>query len=91
MKQKVRSTFLRYTLRHEKDMERIFFFNLKSGLKNFVVVDAQSRSGNFAHINENSAKWTTPGAISHIIFGHINNIYVHPNLGTDGLNSRKIL
>ena len=72
-------------------MERILLLNVKSELKNFVVVDAQSRSGNFAHINENSAKWTTPGAISHIIFGHINNIYVHPNLGKDGLNSRKIL
>ena len=58
-------------------MERIFFFNLKSELKNFVVVDAQSRSGNFAHINENSAKWTTPGAISHIIFGIVINLTLH--------------
>ena len=81
--------FLGHSLRYEKDMERIFFFNLKSELKNFVVVDAQSRSGNFAHINENSAKWTTRGAISHIKFCHINNIYVHPKLGKDGLNSRK--
>ena len=71
-------------------MEKIFFFNLKFELKNFVVVDAQSIFGrNFAHIDENSAKWTTPGAISHIGFAHINNIYVHPNLGKDGLNSKK--
>ena len=70
-------------------MEKIFSFNLKSELKNIVLVDAQSHSRNFTHIDENSAKWTTPGAISHIMFGHINNIYVHPNLGKDGVNSKK--
>ena len=70
-------------------MERILFLNVKSELKNFGVVDAQSRSGNFTYIEENSAKWTTTGAISHIRFGHINNIYVNPNLGKDGLDSRK--
>ena len=70
-------------------MEKIFFFNLKSELKNFVVVDAQSLSGNFAHIDENFIKWTTPGAISHIKFGHINNIYVHPALGKGGLASKE--
>ena len=70
-------------------MERLFFSNVKSELKNFVVVDAMSRSGNFTYIKENSAKWTTTGAISHIKFGHISDIYVHPNLGKDGLDSRK--
>ena len=73
-------------------MERLFFSNVKSELKNFVVVDAMSRSGNFTYIKdrkENSAKWTTTGAISHIKFGHIHNIFVHPNLGKDGLDSRK--
>ena len=70
-------------------MERLFFSNVKSELKNFVVVDAMSRSGNFTYIKENSAKWTTTGSISHIRVGHINNIYVNPNLGKDGLDSRK--
>ena len=78
-----------HSLRYEKDMEKIFFFNLKSELKNFVVVDAQSRSGNFTYIKKNYAKWTTTGAISHIKFGQIHNIFVHPNLGKDGLDSRK--
>ena len=72
-------------------MEKIFFFNLKSELQNFVVVDAQSLSGNFTHIDENSAKWTTPGAISYILFGHINNIYVHPALGKGGLSCKNSL
>ena len=71
-------------------MEKIFFSNLKYELENIVLVDGQSQSfRNFTHIDENSAKWTTPGAISHIMFGHINNIYVHPNLGKNGLNSKK--
>ena len=70
-------------------MESIFLLNLKYELENFVVVDAQSRSGNFAHINENSAKWTFPSAISHIKFGRIHTIYIHPDLGKDGLDSKK--
>ena len=32
-----------HTLRYETNMERIFLLNLKSELKNFVVVDAQIR------------------------------------------------
>ena len=32
-----------HTLRYDKDIERIFLLNLKSELKNFVVVNAQVR------------------------------------------------
>ena len=39
-------------------MEKIFFSNLKSELKNIVLVDGQSQSfRNFTHIDENSAKY----------------------------------
>ena len=85
-------------------MERIFLLNLKSELKNFVVVDAQVRQENnyysngvmiersttlvnTAHFTGNSAKWTFPQPIN--TFARITNIFVNPNLGREGLYSKK--
>ena len=88
-------------------MERIFLLNLKSELKNFVVVDAQvrldtthisngvlierlTRLVNHAHFTGNSAKWTFP-QLTTITFARINNIFVNPNLGREGLYSKEEL
>ena len=88
-------------------MERIFLLNLKSELKNFVVVDAQIRQTisyenlngvlieesttlvNTANFTGNSVKWTFPQTITTITFARITNIFVNPNLGREGLYSKK--
>ena len=87
-------------------MEKIFFFNLKSELKNFVVVDAQILLDTTFHSNGvliersarlvNTAHFTGNSAKwtfppSITTFARIKNIFVNPNLGREGLYSKEEL
>ena len=88
-------------------MKRIFLLNLKSELKNFVVVDAQVRlitsyhSSNGVLVEEsttlvNTAHFTGNSAKwtfpqSITTFARIKNIFVNPNLGREGFYSKEEL
>ena len=87
-------------------MKRIFLLNLKSELKNFVVVDAQVRQENNYYSNGvmiersttlvNTAHFTGNSAKwtfppSITTFARIKNIFVNPNLGREGLYSKEEL
>ena len=88
-------------------MERIFLLNLKSELKNFVVVDAQVRLDTTHKSNGvlierltrlvNHAHFTGNSAkwtfpqFTTITLARIKNIFVNPNLGREGLYSKEEL